>query len=435
MIWWYGTFLVVVYTAVALLMRAVDPSWRRLYHPWVIVGGLNILYTLTPLSSPVIRSEQEPALAAFLLVQLVGIIGLGVGTLAAYAVWPNTARSSEAVRAPLENLVGLRIATLIFVGLWLLTFQIYEDGIARVFLQGYHDLGTYTTGADVLAYALTTYPLLALVIVGYFVRGASWDVVIAGGLFAVLNLLGGHRNLFMMELGGFLAVHSLRSRRPSYLILGVGGVCGFFLLMFIGAYRGFGAQGLPLLISILKEDGLRVFDPSTQELGTSFNVFRIYWQNHGAGFEHWIPGESYVRAFLSALPRVVWPDRPVAIANYFSDMFAPTGEGLGFSYNLEAYISAGTPGVLLAMTILGFLVTGIYIKQCSRRITLFGLSFYSALLFISFNLNRIDFQTVLKIGALLIGAQYFVLRAFARKPYARHASQLSGAPTSDATVR
>lgn len=415
MSWWYGFFVVALYGIVTLVVRKLDPRWRRLYHPWVIVGGLNILYTLTPLSSPVIRAEQAPALESFLVVQLLGIIGLAIGTLTAYALFQETGRTSAIVSAEVKNLVGLRLATLVFLGLWLAAFQVYEGGIARVLAQGYNLGAEEASGGDVILYAVSTYPLLALVVVGYFVRGASWDVIMAGGAFAVLNLLGGHRNLVMMELGGILAVYSLRNRRPSYAKMAVAGVLGFFFLMFIGIYRNLGAQGLPIILAILKQDGLRVFDPSTQELGTSFNVFRIYRETHGAGFENWLPGESYVRAFLSTIPRQLWPDRPLPISNHFSNLYANTGEGLGFSFNLEAYVNFGAPGVLLAMAVLGFFVTSIYIRHCSRRVTMFGLSFYAATLFISFNLNRIDFQTVLKIGALLAGSQYIVLRAFANE--------------------
>lgn len=409
MIWWYGAFMVLVFAVVAVVVRRVDASWRCLYNPWVPLGALTLVYSLTPLSSAVIRHEQRSTLEWFLLVQLVGLLGLGIGTLVAYGLWYDRAPFVSCVRMK-ANEPLLRVATLTALLVWLAAFHVYEGGIDRVIVEGYL-YGESTSSGDVIAYALATYPLIGLIIVGYFARGATWDVVLAASLFAILNVLGGHRNLMLMELGGLLAAHSLRTKRPGYRILLLGSVFGFAVLMIAGIYRQFGVRGLPLAFQLIEREGVRLFDPSSQELGTSFNVFRIFRESNAAGFESWLPGESYVRAFLAVMPRRVWPDRPDAIANYFSDLHAIPGEGLGFSYNLEAYVSFGTGGVMLATAVLGFIVATIFINHCSRRVTLFGISFYGTLLFLCFNLNRIDFQTVLKIGALLIGAQYAVLRA------------------------
>ncbi|MGV3708417.1 MAG: O-antigen polymerase [Gemmatimonas sp.] len=434
MIWWYGAFVVALYAGVSLVMRSVDASWRRLYHPWVIIGGLNLAYTLTPLSSPVIREEQQGTLESFLLMQLIGLLGLAAGSIAVYGLWPDRNRGGGNVTFRVDNETALRLTTLTFLGLWLLTFQIYEGGVLRVITSGYL-IGQETSGGDVILYAITTYPLLALISISYFVRGPSWEIVVAGGLFAVLNLLGGHRNLTMMEIGALLAVHSLRAKRPSYPFIFIGGFGGFLFLMIVGIYRNLGADGLPILLAIIEQDGLRVFDPSSQELGTSFNVYRIYHATFGNGFENWWPGESYVRAFLSTIPRQLWPDRPIAIADYFSKLYAGEGLGLGFSFNLEAYVNFGVAGVFLAMFALGFIATAIFVRQCSQRLTLFGLSFYATIVFISFNLNRIDFQTVLKIGALLAGSQYIVLRAFTTTKPRAHARAPVSRPALNAPTR
>jgi oligosaccharide repeat unit polymerase len=411
MIWWCGAFVVALFAGVSLVVRSVDASWRRLYHPWVIIGGLYLLYTLTPLSSPVIREEQQNTLESFLLVQLLGLLGLAAGSLAVYGLWPDRNRGRGHVTFRVDNETALSLTTLTFLGLWLVTFQIYEGGVLRVITSGYL-IGQETSGGDVMLYALTTYPLLALIVISYFVRGPTWEIAIAGGTFAVLNLLGGHRNLTMMEIGALLAVHSLRAKRPSYALIFLGGIGGFAFLMIVGIYRNLGADGLPIFLNILERDGLRIFDPSSQELGTSFNVYRISHETLGRGFEDWWPGESYVRAFLSTIPRQLWPDRPIAIADYFSKLYAGTGLGLGFSFNLEAYLNFGVPGVFLVMFALGFFATTVFVRQCSQRLTMFGLSFYASVVFISFNLNRIDFQTVFKMSMLLAGSQYIVLRAF-----------------------
>ena len=414
MIWWYGALLVLVYAGVGFIVSQVDVSWRRLYHPWMIVGGLNLIYTLTPLSSPIIREEQQALLESFLFVQLAGFAGLACGTLLAYALLHKELARESVSRMPIEKVLALRVTVVVFLFLWLTVFQISEGGINRVIQEGYL-FGTNPSGGEVIAYAMATYPMMALITIGYFALGNSWEVLLAAALFAILNVLGGHRNLMTMEVGGLLAAHSMRGKRPSYLLLAGGGIFGFAFLMFAGIYRGLGVQGLPVLIAILQRDGLRVFDPSSQELGTSYNVYRLFVQTRGVGFENWLPGESYVRAFLSIVPRQLWPDRPAAIASYFSDALAPPGQGLGFSFNLEAYISAGTAGVVLATFILGFILTALFIRHCSRTVTAFGFSLYGTLVFISFNLNRIDFQTVLKIGFLLIGAQYVFLRLFRKK--------------------
>ncbi|MGH7712849.1 MAG: hypothetical protein ACREOG_16280, partial [Gemmatimonadaceae bacterium] len=334
--------------------------------------ALTLAYSLTPVSSAVIRHEQRPALESFLLVQLIGLLGLGLGTLLAYGLWSDRSQPITSVRVEVRNALPLRLATLAALAVWLAAFHVFEGGIGRVIVEGYAH-GVSSSSGDVITYAVATYPLIGLIIVGYFARGATWDVVLAASLFAILNVLGGHRNLMLMELGGLLAAQSLRSKRPAYPLLLLGSVFGFAFLMIAGIYRQFGVRGLPLAVELLEREGVRLFDPSSQELGTSFNVFRIFRESHGSGFETWLPGESYIRAFLAIMPRRHWPDRPDAIANYFADLHAVPGEGLGFSYNLEAYVSFGTPGVLLATMVLGFIMASIFRYHLTRRVTLFGI--------------------------------------------------------------
>lgn len=421
--------LVALFAVGSLGLRRWDPGWSRYYHPWMMLAGANLLYTLAPLTNPSAWDVTAEPIVPFLVMQLVGFGGALLGAFIPYCGLEGLSRPTKVRDFRIQVAGGrfsLSLVTGLSIALMLAAIHRYEGGLSRILMQGYYS-GVYLDPSETLLLSLALYGSAAAVSLIYLMYGSSPSFYVYAGTFILTMALAGHRNLLMMFLGGLLAVASLRKKRISYPMLGLLAAATFLAFMLIGLYRNFGWQGLGEFLFSLSTERGEHFRPSGQELGTAFNVFRI----HNA-YPEWFdltPGTSYVWAVIGLVPKIIWTTRPSGIATLFSDRFAMPGEGLGFSTNLEALANFGLLGVFGVNVLVNWLLTWLYQRHVVERPGIFGAAFYTNLLFIAFNVNRIDTQTVIKISAIKIGLFFLAIalvRGLARS--ADHAIQKGRIP-------
>lgn len=401
----FGIFLITTY-----FVQIKDVGYKHLYNPWVIFAYIYILYTISPLTDAVILTDQLEIIKDFLLFQLIGILGLSFGCFMSYY---NVSKKEYITAIKLPQLVKYipannLVFVLIIVQFILMFYAIYEykGGIAQVIGEGYaFYTGIEYSPLDTIIMTVITYGTAALLTAVFFLYNrlsVYYKLFIA--LYAFIILVQGHRNLMIMYMGSILLLHSIKHGRLSYKKVLSILLVTFIIFMLVGLYRNFGFYGYEDFVTLLSNVGLTVFIPANQELNTSFNVFRIYNIFPDGEWGNWYQGESYVRAMLSIIPKYFWVDRPDAIATYFSKRFAVSGEGLGFSFNLEAYINFGIFGIFFLNAIFMYLIMYVYNKYLLSNTNLFGVAFYQALVLMSFNINRIDTQTVFKLSSIVIVA-------------------------------
>lgn len=386
-----------LFTFTTLFIARRDPAWKRLYNPWIILSGIYFLYTLSPLSNSYFLQAYADELPVYMLMQTLGLAGLAAGALAECLF-----RRPSPIQAPSHQFTkNALIKPLLVACVVALLFALdrFDGGLANVFLKGYYT-GVELSGEDIVLLSIPLFSMVSLLCADYFLNGPSLFSGVLSVVYAGLMLSRGHRNMFVMEVGGLLAMDSLRRGRMTYPKIIVLGSIGYVFMMLIGMYRGFGWSGLADFQYVLRQSGWSVLSPSSQELSTTFDAFHIFYSHRGWIWESWRPGESYFRALLSVIPRALWPDRPESIATVFSSHFGLPGEGLGFSTNLEAYINFGMPGIFGINMLICFIISRCFRNAVLTRLTLAGVAMYASLVFIAFNLNRIDMQSVIKMSGL-----------------------------------
>lgn len=102
---------------------------------------------------------------------------------------------------------------------------------------------------------------------------------------------------------------------------------------------------------------------SSGELLTGLNLHRLI-DGLDAGETTYTYGLSVFQEILVFVPRVLYPDRPLPLAERFADVFYPgareAGAGYGFFVLQEGFWAAGLPGVLVSMFLLGYAVERLY---------------------------------------------------------------------------
>lgn len=282
-----------------------------------------------------------------------------------------------------------------------IALSIFEGGLTRMLLYGYYT-GVELAPHEVVFLSVPIFSAAATISLGYLLLGRGRLTSLCALFYCSILLLGGHRNLFIMFGGSVMAIWSLQYGRMRYgaMSLSLAGIM-FILLMIVGIYRNFGWAESKQALELLVDNRISFLNPMSQEFGTTFNVFKIYHLFPHEEFTGWYPGESYVRAVIGFIPRILWPSRPDSIATVFSQLFANIGEGLGFSVNLEAYINFGIIGVFVVNALIMCLTVVIFRGEFVMKGNMAGIAFYTLLTFVAFNINRIDLQTVIKMGLLM----------------------------------
>ncbi len=385
-----------------LLVQRTDPASARVYHPTIFLGAIYLAYSLGPLFLPE-RVLLVRSLARFEVVQLTGMLGIVMGlafarirSLSSPAL--RLRETGAVVRKP--TTVRSWVVVLAVVVLFLLAIGRYLGGIEKILMEGY-GTGTVETELDTLA--LSAAYLMPVGVLGavLLVEGASAPFWVGAGVFFSVNLLAGQRNVVLMLLSVIISYSALRRGRANYVRVVLVCIIGFVVFMLTGVYRQYGMRGLTAFVEVLRSGGVALLNPSGQELNTAFNVWSLYDSAADRAFDAWARGRSYFFAVVGFVPRLIWPGRPISIANEFSNRFAERAEGLGFSPNVEALINFGQLGPMLVGTAISYLLTRIYERGAVYGRSPIALCVYGVMPFFIFNWNRIDFAVAFKMTALL----------------------------------
>ena len=403
----YVFLVLVTFSFTCIIIKQTNLSWRQSYNPFVFLAGALVFYTFSPLVENL--GKANPVFDDFLLMQLTAVIGMSCGALYAHLRHPVILQHTGVNLSARFGSKSIVVAQIVGIGFLLFSYEFFYGGLSNILQFSYREIyaaEAYRSAWEFIAHVLVQFGMPAMLLVVYMTGVRRTLFFVSTAIYVLLLFASGTRNLVVMFAGNLLLFSSLVYHRMSYFKLGVAAVVAFALMMIAGVYRNFGLNSYTDFFQLISVEGWRLLNPNSQELGTSYNVFRINYSNpfwYDLAF-----GESYLNALLSVVPTFLWPSRPNAVGHKFSAHFADPGEGLGFSNNLEAYLNGGLPLVFLVNFLLLYVAIWMYNRFIVRRITLFGLAFYGNLVFVSFNWNRIDFQTVFKISLIRIALFYAI---------------------------
>jgi oligosaccharide repeat unit polymerase len=429
---------IIVYATACLAISRIDRSWRRLYHPFVLVGGIYLAYSLGPLFLPD-RLLLQATLERFEVVQLIGMLGLAGGAILAHARDRGLDQNQVDVDQPVVAAQGkwrLPLVVGAVTAFFLIAVRVFLGGVQKVLMEGYLT-GSAETAGDTIILSLAYLLPVGVLGAAYLVYGARRSVIAGSAVFLAVNFMAGQRNIVLMLGSVLLACAAFRLRRMSYRRLAAWSAVGFVVFMLTGVYRQYGLRGIDVFWRVVQSDGASLLNPSSQELNTAFNVWSIYDAAADRDFSNLARGRSYLLGVVGVTPRILWPSRPLTVGQEFAIRFAGPSEGLGFSPNVEAIINFGLGGPIIVGGILSYLLVRLYRAGPVERRSLLALCGYAGLPFFAFNWNRIDFAVAFKMALLLalfmrLGLWMLSARFAARaSPSLGGAVPLEGAPKSE----
>jgi len=231
--------------------------------------------------------------------------------------------------------------------------------------------------------------------------------------FIAMNFLGGNRNYAVMSFFA-LIISVFEKIRIRKIVVYLGVIIGTFLMGILAVFREFGVvNALNGNIPIGWDKILKyAISFSDGELGTMLK-FTIYKTKVVEGFAFpYSYGYSYfILPIINLIPYSIYPNKPIAYADYFSkNAFGVfTGEGFGFSPIYEAQINFGIlwPAFFI---LVGFLISR------SIKYEKYAISSYSLIGIIILNFYRIDFTTCFKFFAMMFVFRFiFAIFLFRRK--------------------
>ena len=180
--------------------------------------------------------------------------------------------------------------------------------------------------------------------------------VVLGSMFCFCVALGNKNELSLALFSGCL-FYLVNSTRPKTMRLATAGVVMLALVGFIDYARGFS------LVDISSNISLGEIAYSLVRLADSNEGFAAHMSLYGAmAYEIPLTYGSSIYSFLtSAVPRVLWPDRPYDIYWYYaSGVAAVEGQGYSIHHATGWYLNFGIPGVVMGAALLGRVWAALY---------------------------------------------------------------------------
>jgi len=200
------------------------------------------------------------------------------------------------------------------------------------------------------------------------VRRYTWPGYIALfiGMGAFTFVLGNKNEVFMSLITGLLAYLG-SVRRPSFLKAGLLLIGGMWFLYTIDLFRGTPLSEMREAVNqrIEEATGVASFVTSSNEAyAAHFSLYGVLTTGAEPRFAY-----SLYSLACSVVPRVLWPDRPADIYNYYADSVgAIQNQGYSVHHATGWYLNFGYTGVAL-----GAIMMGLVWARCSnahQRITL-----------------------------------------------------------------
>ena len=185
------------------------------------------------------------------------------------------------------------------------------------------------------------------------VRRYTWPgyIMLFLGMGAFTFVLGNKNEVFMSLLTGLLA-YLASVRRPSFLKAGLLLMGGMWFLYAIDFFRGTPLSEMREAVSQRIEaatDVASFVTSSNEAYAAHFSLYGVLTTGAEPRF-----GYSLYSLACSVIPRIVWPDRPADIYNYYADSVgAIQNQGYSVHHATGWYLNFGYPGVALGAIVLG----------------------------------------------------------------------------------
>jgi hypothetical protein len=199
------------------------------------------------------------------------------------------------------------------------------------------------------------------------VRRYTWSgyVALFAGMGAFTFVLGNKNEVFMSLMTGLLAYFA-SVRRPSFLKAGVLLLGGMWFLYAIDFFRGTPLSEMTRAVYERLEDAteLTSFVTSSNEAyAAHFSLYGVLSTGAEPRF-----GYSVYSLACSVVPRVLWPDRPVDIYNYYADSVgALQNQGYSIHHATGWYLNFGYIGIALGAVVMGLVWA--YCSNAHQRIS------------------------------------------------------------------
>jgi oligosaccharide repeat unit polymerase len=404
--------LFIVFTLWPILMDAL----RRHLDPFEARNAFVLFFALYSLPLPVlVCCQRAPATLAFSTDILVQALSLSLlGLICFYCGYHIRLGKVIAQRLPLFAAESKRrllrsVAFLLLISLFLLVFFLNAIGGLQSFFRTGYQIYKLEKNIEYLAvWANFVSPALLLFFhITHRSRTRISKVLFIVLLFgvSVLFFASGKRRYLFTLIFALLIYRHYAIRRFSANQVMLLGVVGFILMGWWGLLRGLSVEQL-----FIQQGWIAMREVSLSDLFYTvtgegeFNVVGAILpqiiESLSKGNLQYLFGMSYLQAPVIFIPKLLYPNRPQVLSEWYVSTYYPhmagEGGGRGFFFLAEAYLNFGTVGVVLLMFIAGivFRITYSYlmISGYEPRVVLLYAVFISWIP----SALRIDFATAFK---------------------------------------
>lgn len=190
--------------------------------------------------------------------------------------------------------------------------------------------------------------------------------IIVIGLYLMTNTMAGKRGVVVDALIPLVVFFHYRVRRIRLREFVAVILCGYLFINLMSVAR---VSSNPLEMLQLIRDAIAVAGPAllgvaaTSELWTATNLHRLI-EGVASNETQLTYGVSFVNEWSTLLPRFIYPDRPLTLAERFVDVFYPglleSGGGMGLFILQEGYWAFGLIGIVITMLGFGYFLETLY---------------------------------------------------------------------------
>jgi hypothetical protein len=199
------------------------------------------------------------------------------------------------------------------------------------------------------------------------VRRYTWPGYIALFLaMAAFTFVLGNKNEVFMSLIAGLLCYLASVRRPSFLRAGLLVIGGMWFLYAIDFFRGTPISEMRQAVNQRIEEATDVASfvtSSNEAYAAHFSLYGVLTTGAEPRF-----GYSLYSLACSVVPRVLWPDRPADIYNYYADSVgAIQNQGYSIHHATGWYLNFGYAGVAIGAIVMGLVWA--YCSNAHQRIS------------------------------------------------------------------
>lgn len=209
-----------------------------------------------------------------------------------------------------------------------------------------------------------------------YIRGVHAAYALPAYLLTAVTLYGfclslGNKNELLFSLLSGALLYIVNSPRPRIVMPAVVGTVLLSAIAYIDFVRGIGLDSVWNELSFADCAGALIRIASSNEsYGAHFSLYGCLAYDIPLTY-----GSSVVSFICSAIPRVLWPDRPPEIYRYYHEhVGAIDGQGYSIHHASGWYLNFGVTGILLGAVLLGWIWSRLYnntyrVGLCRNRLS------------------------------------------------------------------